>query len=215
MALGLLGTKLGMTTIYDDKGVAHAVTIIQAGPCYVTQVKTPETDGYTALQLGYGQAKAKRTNQPEMGHLKKAGVQPLRHLVEFRVDTTANFQVGQVLGADLFKAGDVVDVAGRSIGQGFTGIVARYKTGRGPMSHGSKFHRHPGSIGAGTTPSRVYKGVKMPGRKGAKRATVKFLTIIKVDAERNILAIKGAVPGAENGLVEIRPAVRVGAKAGK
>jgi large subunit ribosomal protein L3 len=213
MALGILGTKLGMTQIYDEDGNLQIVTVVQAGPCPVTQVKTEATDGYNALQLGFGTTKASRLNKPESGHLAKAKVAPMKHLREFRLLGAPTHTVGDAITADLFIMGQAVDVVGQSIGKGTMGIVRRFHAHRGPMAHGSKFHRHNGSIGAGTTPQRVYKGVKMPGRMGNERVTVRNLKIAGVDTDKNLILIKGAVPGVEGGLVIINPAKRVGAKA--
>lgn len=210
MTIGLLGTKVGMTQVYDSKGVLHPVTVIKTGPCVVTQVKTQESDGYTALQLGYKEVKEKNLNKPLVGHLSKNNVKPVRHLTEFRVSEAELKNVGEVIDLSIFNEGDAVDVVGKSIGKGFMGTVARWNFARGPMTHGSKNHRLPGSIGAGTTPSRVYKGKKMSGRKGAAKITVKNLNIVKVDSERNLLLVRGSVPGVEGGLVIIKPAVKVG-----
>ena len=209
MALGILGQKLGMTQIFDDKDHAVPVTVVAVGSNVVTQVKTREKDGYTAVQIGYGEVKPKALTKGEQGHLKPAG-KLLRHLREFRLEDVGAYSVGQEIKADLFSVGQVVDVVGKSIGKGFQGMQHRWNAGRGPMAHGSKFHRHPGSIGAGTTPSRVYKGAKMPGKMGDERVTVKKLTVVRVDAERNLLLIKGAIPGAEGGLVVVRPTRLVG-----
>ncbi|MEB3197082.1 MAG: 50S ribosomal protein L3 [Candidatus Sericytochromatia bacterium] len=209
MAMGLIGQKVGMTTIFDEEGRAIPVTVVQAGPCTVVQKKTAATDGYDAVQVGYGSAKESRLSQGEKGHFAKAGLKPAQVLREFRLDV-AGYEVGSEIKADLFSAGQLVDVTGTSIGKGFAGLQKRWNAGRGPMSHGSKFHRHPGSIGAGTTPSRVYKGRKMAGRMGAEQVTVKKLTVVGVDADRNLLLIKGGLPGAEGGILIVRPTVRVG-----
>jgi large subunit ribosomal protein L3 len=209
MALGILGQKLGMTQIFDEKDRAVPVTFVAAGPCVVTQVKTKDKDGYNAVQLGFGDVRARRLTGGEQGHLKAAG-RTVRHLREFRLDQEASYQVGQEIRADLFSPGQKIDVVGHSIGKGFQGMQRRWHAGRGPMAHGSKFHRHPGSIGAGTTPGRVYKGVKMPGKLGNERVTVRRLTVARVDAEKNLLLIRGAVPGAEGGLLIVRPAKKVG-----
>ena len=212
MSLGLIGTKVGMTQVYDSKGVLHPVTVIQAGPCTVTQVKNNDSDGYSALQVGFNEVKAKKLNKPELKHLEKNNLKPQLHLREFRVEEKDLKNVGDVLDVTVFNEGDAIDVVGKSIGKGFMGSVARWNFARGPMTHGSKNHRLPGSIGAGTTPSRVYKGKKMAGRKGAKRITVKNLTVLRVDKERNLLLVTGSVPGSEGGLLIIQPAVRVGSK---
>lgn len=203
--VGLIGTKIGMTHVFDAEGNSVPVTVIQAGPCPVVQVKAPGTDGYTALQVGYESIAKHKLNKPEQGHFKKAGVQPTRRLSEFRVATTEGFEVGKELTVGQFQTGDVINVSGRHIGKGFMGGIKRHHFGRGPMSHGSKSHRLHGSIGAGTTPSRVYKGLKMPGRKPAKQTTVKNLRIVGVDAERNLLLVKGATPGANGAVLKITP----------
>lgn len=210
MSIGLLGTKVGMTQVYDSKGVLHPVTVIQAGPCTVTQVKNVSSDGYNAIQVGYKEVEDKKLNKPELGHLKKNNLKSVTHLREFRVEESELKALGEVLDVSVFSEGEAIDVIGKSIGKGFLGTVARWGFARGPMTHGSKNHRLPGSIGAGTTPSRVYKGKKMAGRKGAKRVTVKNLTVVKVDKERNLLLVRGSIPGSEGGLVVIQPAVRVG-----
>ncbi|QYO63797.1 50S ribosomal protein L3 [Leptolyngbya sp. 7M] len=210
MSIGILGTKLGMTQIFDETGVAIPVTVVQAGPCTVTQVKTKQTDGYAAIQVGYGEVAAKALNKPELGHLGKAGAAPLRYLQEYRLDDTASFDLGQQLTVDSFTPGQLVDVIGTSIGRGFAGYQKRHNFKRGPMAHGSKNHRLPGSTGAGTTPGRVYPGKRMAGQLGNTRTTVRKLTVVRVDAERNLLLIKGALPGKPGALVNIVPAKSVG-----
>jgi len=210
VAIGILGTKLGMTQIFDSTGKAIPVTVVKAGPCPVTQIKTKETDGYTAIQIGFGEATQKAINKPEKGHLAKSSSPPLRHLREYRLDNTSEFQLGQEIKADLFAPEEVVDVAGTSIGKGFAGYQKRHNFKRGPMAHGSKNHRLPGSVGAGTTPGRVYPGKRMAGRLGGARITIRKLTIVSVDAERNLLLIKGAVPGKTGALLSITPAKKVG-----
>jgi large subunit ribosomal protein L3 len=212
MAMGLIGQKLGMTTIFDAEGRAVPVTVVHAGPCTVVQKKNNDNEGYVAVQLGYGEAKESRLAGGEKGHFKKAGVKPAKWLKEFRLDDASAYEVGGEVKVDIFTEGQIVDVTGTSIGRGFAGLMKRWNAGRGPMSHGSKFHRHPGSIGAGTTPSRVYKGRKMAGRLGGKQTTVKKLTVVGVDAEKNVLLIKGGVPGHESGMLIIRPTVKVGKK---
>lgn len=207
MTLGILGTKLGMTQIFDQAtGVAIPVTVVQAGPCHVTQIKTKEKEGYISLQLGYKQVKEKAINKPERGHLNKAEAPPLAHLKEYRLDDVSEYQLGQVLGANFFKEGDIVNVTGKTIGRGFAGYQKRHNFKRGPMSHGSKSHRIPGSTGAGTTPGRVFPGKRMAGRYGATNVTIRQLTVVKVDAEKNILVIKGALPGKAGTLLNISPA---------
>ena len=210
MSVGILGTKLGMTQIFDEDGVSIPVTVVQAGPCPITQIKTEQTDGYTAVQVAYGEIAEKNLTRPELGHLKKAEVEPKRHLREYRVKDTSEFELGQVLTAERFDEGQLVDVTGTSIGRGFTGYHKRHGFSRGPMTHGSKNHRLPGSIGAGTTPGRVYPGKRMAGQDGNRKVTIRKLTVVSVDAERNLLLIKGAVPGKAGALLNIRPANIVG-----
>ncbi|MCU0552289.1 MAG: 50S ribosomal protein L3 [Leptolyngbya sp. Prado105] len=212
MTVGIVGTKLGMTQVFDEQRRAIPVTIIQVGSCPVTQVKTKETDGYSAIQIGYGECTEKALTKPALGHLKKSESTPLRHLMEYRVDNASEYELGQQLKVDLFEAGQLVDVSGTSIGRGFAGYQKRHNFARGPMSHGSKNHREPGSTGAGTTPGRVYPGKKMAGRLGGNRNTIRKLTIVRVDVERNLILIKGAVPGKPGALVEIKPATIVGSK---
>ncbi|MEZ2236598.1 MAG: 50S ribosomal protein L3 [Microcoleus anatoxicus] len=210
MSVGILGTKLGMTQVFDAEGKAIPVTVIQAGPCTVTQIKTKPTDGYSAVQIGYSEVKPKALNKPELGHLAKSGANPLRHLQEYRLEDTSSFELGQQLKADAFAPGQIVDVIGTSIGKGFAGFQKRHNFKRGPMSHGSKNHREPGSIGPGTTPGRVYPGKRMAGRMGNVQVTVRKLTIVRVDTERNLLLIKGAVPGKAGALVNVVPEKKVG-----
>jgi len=202
-----------MTQVFDpETGAAIPVTVVQAGPCTVTQVKTSETDGYTSVQIGYGAVKEKALTKPELGHLGKAGASPLRHLKEYRLDDVTSYELGQDVGASLFEAGQIVDVSGLTIGRGFAGYQKRHNFKRGPMTHGSKNHRQPGSTGAGTTPGRVYPGKKMAGRYGGTKVTVRKLEIVRVDAERNLLLIKGAVPGKAGNLLSIAPSNIVGQK---
>ncbi|MGF1513077.1 MAG: 50S ribosomal protein L3 [Elainellaceae cyanobacterium] len=205
MAMGILGTKLGMTQVFDDQGRAIPVTVVQAGPCTVTQVKSDETDGYTAVQVGYGEVAEKALNQPRLGHLKKSSAAPVRYLREYRLPDVASFELGQQITVDAFEAGQLVDVIGTSIGRGFAGYQKRHNFRRGPMSHGSKNHRLPGSTGAGTTPGRIYPGKRMAGRMGGERVTVRKLAIVQVDGDRNLLLIKGAVPGKPGTFLDIRP----------
>ena len=205
MPLGILGNKIGMTQIVDELGNLVPVTILRAGPCTVTQIKTAETDGYNAVQLGYAQVSTKILNKPQIGHLEKVGVPLLRYLHEYKVSDTNELTLGQNLGVDIFEAGNLVDVTGKSIGKGFAGLQKRHNFGRGPMTHGSKNHRAPGSIGAGTTPGRVYPGKKMAGQLGAKQVTIKKLKVLIVDAENNLIIVKGAVPGKPGNLISIQP----------
>jgi large subunit ribosomal protein L3 len=200
---GLIGRKLGMTRVFDaETGVVTPVTVIEAGPCPVVQVKTRETDGYEAVQLAFEPVSDKRVTRAEAGHLKKAGVGPHRRLVEFR--GTTELTVGESVTVEAFQPGDSVKVAGIGIGKGFAGTIKRHKFHRGPATHGSHNVRAPGSVGASATPSRVFKGVRMAGRMGGKRATQIGLKVHGVDAERNLLLVKGAVPGPKNGFVEVR-----------
>lgn len=210
MSVGILGTKLGMTQVFDEAGRAIPVTVIQAGPCNVTQIKTKQTDGYSAVQLGYKEVKSKSLNKPLLGHLAKSEAPPVRHLQEYLLDDTGSFELGQQVKADIFSPGQIVDVIGTTIGRGFAGYQKRHNFKRGPMSHGSKNHRAPGSTGAGTTPGRVYPGKRMAGRLGGKRVTIRKLTVVRVDSERNFLLIKGAVPGKPGALLRIVPAKKVG-----
>jgi large subunit ribosomal protein L3 len=205
MPLGILGNKIGMTQIVDELGNLVPVTILRAGPCTVTQIKTAETDGYNAVQLGYAQVSSKILNKPQIGHLEKIGAPLLRYLHEYKVSDTNELILGQNLGVDIFEAGNLVDVTGKSIGKGFAGLQKRHNFGRGPMTHGSKNHRAPGSIGAGTTPGRVYPGKKMAGQLGAKQVTIKKPKVLIVDAENNLIIVKGAVPGKPGNLISIQP----------
>jgi large subunit ribosomal protein L3 len=200
---GIIGRKVGMTQLFDpESGVVTPVTVIQAGPCPVVQVKTAEIDGYEAVQLAFDAVAERKISRPEVGHLKKAGVEPHRHLVEFRGGT--ELVVGDSVTVEAFEPGEPIKVAGIGIGKGFAGTIKRHNFSRGPVSHGSHNIRKPGSIGASATPSRVFKGIKMAGRMGGKRVTQVGLTVHDVDAERNLLLVKGAVPGPKNGFVEVR-----------
>ncbi len=210
MSVGILGTKLGMTQIFDEKGRSIPVTVVKAGPCPVTQIKTTQTDGYNAIQLGYGETKEKALSQPELGHLKKSDAAPLRHLKEYRLSDVSSYALGQVLSVEQFEVGQVIDVTGDTTGRGFAGYQKRHNFARGPMAHGSKNHRLPGSTGAGTTPGRVFPGKRMAGRLGGKQVTIRKLEVVKVDVERNLLLIKGALPGKSGALLNIRPATIVG-----
>jgi large subunit ribosomal protein L3 len=204
---GLLGKKLGMTQIFDDRGEVIPVTVIEAGPCYITQKKTLENDGYTAVQLGFEEVKPARVNKPERGHLAKNQLPSLRYLREFRVEDHSDLSEGQKLDASVFEVGDLVDVIGVSKGKGFAGVVKRHKFSGGPRTHGQSDRlRAPGAIGAGSMPGRIVKGLRMAGRMGDDRVTVQNLEIALVDPERNLLAVKGAVPGARDGLLIIRQA---------
>jgi large subunit ribosomal protein L3 len=206
MLNGILGRKIGMTQVFSEKGETIPVTVIEAGPCVVTQVRTTERDGYEAVQLGFGDIKPKRVTKPLQGHLKAAG-RLVRFMRELATSDIASHTVGDVVNADIFKVGEKVDIAGTSKGRGFTGVVKRYGFRGGPSTHGqSDRHRAPGSIGSGTTPGRVWKGMRMAGRMGNDRVTVQNLEIVEVDVERHLLLVKGSVPGAKNGLVLVQRA---------
>lgn len=214
MSIGILGKKLGMSQFFDDEGRSIPVTLIEAGPCRVTQLKSNGTDGYTAVQLGFGEVRQKLVNKPARGHLAKSGDDLLRHFKEYRVESLDGLELGAAVTVESFEPGQKVDVSGDSMGRGFSGYQKRHGFSRGPMSHGSKNHRLPGSTGAGTTPGRIYPGKRMAGRYGGKQTTTRGLTVLKVDAERNLLVVKGSVPGKPGTLLNIRPANRVGAKSG-
>ena len=205
MTLGVIGQKLGMTQIYNEQGLCIPVTVIKVDPAVVTQVKTVETDGYNAIQVGVVPAKEKHLTKAQIGHFKKNNLENFRHLQEFRVDNPQDYTVGQKIDLTVLSEVAKVDITGKSIGKGFQGTVKRHNFGRGPMAHGSKNHREPGSIGAGTTPGRVIKGKKMAGNMGNQRVTVSKLTVVKVDADKNLLLIKGSVPGPEGKLVKVKP----------
>lgn len=206
---GILGKKVGMTQIFDERGEVVPVTVIEAGPCYVAQIKTAERDGYTAIQMGFEEAKPKSLTRPQLQHLQKSNLPPVRYLRELRLqeDEIARFEEGQQLTADVFEVGELVDVTGTSKGKGFAGVVKRHGFRGGPKTHGQSDRlRAPGSIGACKTPGRVFKGKRMPGRMGGDRVTVQGLKVVMVDPERNLIAVRGAVPGAKNGLLLIRQA---------
>ena len=205
MSIGLLGNKIGMTQIFDESGNIVPVTIIKVGPCIVTQIKTKVKDGYDAIQVGYSNISNKLLTQSELGHLRKSNIQPLKYLKEFRIDNVTEFEVGQVLNVDLLSIDQLVNIKGKTIGKGFSGLQKRYNFTRGPMTHGSKNHRAPGSIGMGTTPGRVLPGKKMAGQLGNKLTTIKKLKIIQLSLEENILIIKGSVPGKPGNLLSITP----------
>jgi large subunit ribosomal protein L3 len=206
---GILGRKLGMTQVWDAENRAIPVTIIEAGPCRVVQLKTPERDGYSAVQLAFGDTKPRRLSKPELGHLKAAGGPPARHLAELRVTDLAGFEIGQIVRADLFEVGERVDVTGISKGKGFSGVMQRHNFKGLGASHGThKKHRSPGSIGACATPARVFKGVKMAGQMGNERVTTLNLEVVQGDAERGLLLVKGAVPGPSGSLVFVRNATK-------
>jgi large subunit ribosomal protein L3 len=203
--IGLLGNKMGMTQIFDEAGNIIPVTILKVGPCVVTQIKTKAKDGYDSIQIGYGTVSNKALTQPELGHLQKSNIQPLKYLKEFRINEDTEFQIGQILNVDSFIPGQLVNIQGKSVGKGFSGLQQRHNFARGPMTHGSKNHREPGSIGMGTTPGRVLPGKRMAGQLGNKITTIKKLKIIQINSEENILVIKGSVPGKPGNLLSIVP----------
>ena len=206
----LIGRKVGMTQIFDEKGLVIPVTVIEAGPCSVVQIKTVETDGYDAVQLGFGEVKEYKVNKPEQGHFKKASVKPLKHLREFRAcsECLANVKVGDEIKVDTFSVGDKVDIQGITKGKGFQGVIKRHGQSRGPMGHGSMYHRRPGSMGPCATPGRVFKGKKLPGHMGVDKVTVQNLEIVKVDLDKNAILIKGSVPGNKGSILKIKNAVK-------
>ena len=216
MQIGSLGIKIGMTQIFDiEKNIAIPVTLIKVGPSIVTHLKTEEKDGYNAVQLGFGfiinddnKTGSKKANKPETGHLKPSNVAKCSYLCEYRVQDLEGYSVGQIIDVSTFETGQFVDVIGKTIGKGFCGTVKRYNFGRGPMSHGSKNHRAPGSIGAGSTPGRVYPGKRMAGRKGGGQATIKNLQIIKINSQESVVAVQGAIPGKSGNIVNLMPAVK-------
>ena len=208
MKKGILAKKIGMTQIFDENGLLIPVTVLEAGPCFVTQVKTAENDGYEAVQVGFGEIREKLVNKPEKGHLTKAGTPNLRFIKEFKFDNAAEYEPGQEIKADIFEVGDRIDVTGKSKGKGFQGAIKRHGQSRGPMAHGSKYHRHAGSNGACSDPSKVFKGKKMPGQMGAVKVTVQNLEIVRIDTEDNIILVKGAVPGPKKATVVLKESVK-------
>ena len=203
----IIGKKIGMTQIFDEKGSVIPVTAIQAGPCVVAQVKTVETDGYDAVQLGFGEVKEKHINKPEKGHFAKANITPKKHLREFRM-SQIDVKVGDEVKADVFTAGEKLDIQGTSKGKGFQGVIKRHGQHRGPMGHGSMYHRRPGSMGPTSTPGRVFKGKKLPGHMGVDKVTIQNLEIVKVDLDKNAILVKGSVPGNKGSILKIRQSVK-------
>lgn len=226
MKKAILAKKVGMTQIFDENGVLTPVTVLQAGPCVVTQIKTVENDGYDAIQVGFGEKKERVTTKDvsgkkvirnphgagkaEVGHAKKAGTTPKTFYREFRLENTAEYELGAEIKADIFAAGDKIDVTAKSKGKGYAGGLKRHGLKSGPSGHGSKYHRHAGSNGSATTPGRVFKGKKMPGHMGGKKVTTQNLEVVRVDAEKNLLLVKGAVPGPKKSLVTIKESVKAG-----
>ena len=209
MKKAILATKVGMTQIFDENGVLIPVTVLQAGPCVVTQVKTVDNDGYKAVQVGFVDKRDKLVNKPQKGHFDKAGVSYKRYVRELRLENAEEYSVKDEIKADIFAAGDKIDATAISKGKGFQGAIKRYGQHRGPMAHGSKFHRHQGSNGSATTPGRVFKGKGMPGHMGSKKITVQNLEVVKVDTDNNLILVKGAVPGPKKSLVTIKETVKV------
>ncbi|MEF9934447.1 MAG: 50S ribosomal protein L3 [Clostridium sp.] len=208
MKKAILGRKIGMTQIFDEIGRVIPVTVIEAGPCVVVQKKTEETDGYNAIKVGFAEIREKLVNQPTKGQFAKANVSLKRYLKEFRLEDISSFEVGSEIKADVFVAGDKIDVTGTSKGKGFAGTIKRWNFSRGPMTHGSKYHRGVGSMGAASFPGRTFKGKKMPGHMGAVKTTTQNLEVVRVDADKNLILIKGAVPGPKKGLVMIKNTVK-------
>ena len=208
MKTGLIGKKVGMTQIFDEAGKVIPVTVIEAGPCVVAQIKTKETDGYDAVQLGFGEIKEKNVNKPRKGIFAKAGVEPQRYLKEIKVENVDEFEIGSKITVDNFTSEDRIDVQGTSKGKGFQGNIKRHGQHRGPMAHGSMYHRRPGSMGPTSTPGRVFKGKKLPGHMGGETSTILNLDVVKIDTDKNVILIKGSIPGAKNSIVKIRKTVK-------
>ncbi len=204
----LIGRKVGMTQIFDDQGKVIPVTAIEAGPCTVVQVKTVETDGYNAVQLGFGEVKEHKVIKPVKGHYTKVNLTPKKHLREFRVDSLENVKVGDELKADTFVAGDKLDIQGTSKGKGFQGVIKRHGQSRGPMGHGSMYHRRPGSMGPTSTPGRVFKGKRLPGHMGSETITIQNLEVVRVDLDKNVVLVKGSVPGATGSILKLKTSVK-------
>lgn len=208
MSKTLIGRKVGMTQIFDEQGKVIPVTAIEAGPCTVVQVKTVETDGYNAIQLGFGDVKEHKVIKPVKGHYTKVNLTPKKHLREFRVDSVAEVKVGDELKADTFVAGDKLDIQGTSKGKGFQGVIKRHGQSRGPMGHGSMYHRRPGSMGSTTTPGRVFKGKRLPGHMGHVTVTIQNLEVVRVDLDKNVVLVKGSVPGANGAILKLKTSVK-------
>ena len=208
MKKALIGKKVGMTQIFDEEGKVIPVTVIEATPCTVTQIKTVEQDGYSAVQLGFGDVKESKLNKPRLGHLSKNKIAPKKYLREFRLDSVEGMNVGDELKADVFTAGDRVDIQGTSKGKGFQGVIKRHGQSRGPMGHGSMYHRRPGSMGPTSTPGRVFPGKNLPGHMGSVTVTIQNLEVIKVDLDKNVILVKGSVPGAKGSILKIKSSVK-------
>lgn len=208
MKKAILTTKVGMTQVFGENGVLIPVTVLQAGPIYVTQIKTVDNDGYSAVQVAYGDIRETLVGKPRKGHFAKAGVENKRFIREFKFENAADYKLGQEIKADIFAEGDKVDATAKSKGKGFQGVIKRFGLHRGPMAHGSKFHRHQGSSGAATSPGKVFKGKKMPGQMGNVKVTVQNLEVVRVDAEKNLILVKGAVPGPKKSFVILKESVK-------
>ena len=204
----IIGKKIGMTQIFDEEGKVIPVTVIEAGPCVVAQVKSVETDGYNAIQLGFGEVKESKVNRPEKGHFAKPNIAAKKHLREFRVDEVESYKVGDEIKADTFEKGDKIDVQGTSKGKGFQGVIKRHGQSRGPMGHGSMYHRRPGSMGPTSTPGRVFKGKKLPGHMGVQTITIQNLDVVAVDMDKNVILVKGSVPGVKGAILKIKTSVK-------
>ncbi len=204
----IIGKKVGMTQIFDEKGLVIPVTVIEAGPCTVTQIKTVETDGYNSIQLGFGEVKEKHLNKPLKGHFAKSKLALKKHLREFRVNSTEETKVGDEIKVDAFEQGDKIDVQGTTKGKGFQGVIKRHSQHRGPMGHGSMYHRRPGSMGPTSTPGRVFKGKKLPGHMGNVTVTIQNLDVVRVDLDKNVMLVKGSVPGPKGAILKIKKSVK-------
>lgn len=208
MKKGIIAKKIGMTQIFSETGILIPVTVLEAGPCVVTQVKTIENDGYEAVQVGFGDIKERKVNSPMKGHFAKANVTPTKLLKEFKFENSSEYSIGSEIKADIFQAGDKIDVSGVSKGKGFQGAIKRHNQHRGPMAHGSKYHRGVGSLSSATTPGKVKKGKKMPGHMGAENVTIQNLEVVRIDTEKNLLLVKGAVPGNKGSILVIKESVK-------
>ena len=208
MKKGIIGKKIGMTQIFDENGDVIPVTVIETAGNIVTQIKTEETDGYNSIQLGYGEVKDKHINKPEAGHFAKAGLAKRKHLREFRLDSIEGYKVGDEVKTDIFQAGERVDVQGTSKGKGFQGVIKRHGQSRGPMGHGSMYHRRPGSMGSTSTPGRVFKGKKLPGHMGKVTVTIQNLDVVRVDTDKNVILVKGSVPGPKGAILKVKSTVK-------
>ena len=208
MKKALIGRKVGMTQIFDEEGKVIPVTAIEVWPCTVTQIKTVEQDGYTAVQLGFGDVKERKLNKPELGHLSKNKLAPKKYLREFRLDSVEGMKVGDELKADVFAVGDKVDIQGTSKGKGFQGVIKRHGQSRGPMGHGSMYHRRPGSMGPTSTPGRVFPGKNLPGHMGVETVTIQNLEVVKVDLDKNVILVKGSVPGTKGAILKVKSSVK-------